>query len=268
MMLEWTYVGVNTTVAGNGGPECANFLTWKTRSIETVVILVCMCFLIKWGLKNLSPLEVDCSKTCDPTGKRVLLVLMSLIWGIEIGFKFSSKTVIFLLNPCHITTALQIYLLASKPSKTVAVVFRFHLNCMNGAILALAFPELDALNLPFETWIYWIQHTMMLIIPLYLLHQGGVFETEKLSDLSWCAVSYGVIIIYHFVLLQALSIPVQVNLNHMLCPAVRDPFRGPHYRKAAVIHQAILCPLMCKTLCAISHVWYREDKEKSDYHKE
>lgn len=107
-MLDWTYVGVNTTVAGNGGPECANYLTWKTRVLETVVILICMCLLIKWGLKNLSPLDVCCTETCDPNGKRILLVLMTLIWGIEIGFKFSSKTLIFLLNPCHITTALQV----------------------------------------------------------------------------------------------------------------------------------------------------------------
>lgn len=107
-MLEWAYVGVNITVAGNGGPECANYLTWKTRIFETVVILFCMCLLIKWGLKTLSPLDVCCTETCDPTGKRILLVLMTLIWGIEIGFKFSSKTLIFLLNPCHITTALQV----------------------------------------------------------------------------------------------------------------------------------------------------------------
>lgn len=35
----------------------------------------------------------------------------------------------------------------------------------------------------------------------------------------------------------------------MLCPAVLDPFNGPNYRLIAVTHQAILCPLMCKTIC-------------------
>lgn len=42
--------------------------------------------------------------------------------------------------------SIQIYLLAARPNKNVATVFRFHLNCMNGAVLALGFPELDALN--------------------------------------------------------------------------------------------------------------------------
>ena len=38
----------------------------------------------------------------------------------------------------------------------------------------------------------------------------------------------------------------------MLCPAVLDPFEGPYYRIAAVLHQAILCPAMCKLFCLIS----------------
>lgn len=146
-MLEWAYHGVNISVPRNGGKECSEFLSMKQRLIETAVVLLVTLPLLHSSLRSVSPLKhLDYSRQKEPLGKRILLVLLCLIWGVEIGFKFSSRAVIFLLNPCHVTTALQIYLLAAPPSKTSSALFRFHLNCMNGPILALAFPELDALN--------------------------------------------------------------------------------------------------------------------------
>lgn len=40
----------------------------------------------------------------------------------------------------------------------------------------------------------------------------------------------------------------------MLCPAVLDPFEGPYYRIYAVLHQAFLCPALCKLFCLVSFV--------------
>lgn len=39
---------------------------------------------------------------------------------------------------------LQIYLLAAAPSKSLTAVFRFHLNLLNGPLLAFLFPETDS----------------------------------------------------------------------------------------------------------------------------
>lgn len=79
----------------------------------------------------------------------------------------------------------------------VTKVFRVHLNFLNGAILALLFPVTNArlvglsltlyfcfaftltslfdfaLQLPFETETYYIQHIAMLMVPYYLLRLGG-----------------------------------------------------------------------------------------------
>lgn len=50
--------------------------------------------------------------------------------------------------------------------------------------------------------------------------------------------------------------PSQVNLNHMLCPAILDPFEGANFRLFAVVHQSMLCPLLCK-LTSHFCVWRR-----------
>lgn len=38
----------------------------------------------------------------------------------------------------------------------------------------------------------------------------------------------------------------------MLCPAPSDPFRGQYYRTCAVLHQAFLCPALCKLFCLLA----------------
>jgi hypothetical protein len=107
-MFEWAYSGVNASMPSNGGPECAAFLSSSRRLIETAITLAFAVICILWGYRNLSVIPQICScSQKDDAGKRVLLVITSLMWGMEIGFKCASRTVIYLLNPCHITTALQ-----------------------------------------------------------------------------------------------------------------------------------------------------------------
>ncbi|XP_055621738.1 uncharacterized protein LOC129765439 [Toxorhynchites rutilus septentrionalis] len=180
-------------------------------------------------------------------GKQLLLITMTLTLGVEIGFKFATRTVIYILNPCHITTLIQIYLLASnKPKKSTTALFRLQMNFLNGPLLAFMFPETDSRQLPLEAAAYWIQHALMCIIPIYLLRTGGAYNMEAINDFTWNIIGYSTTIIYHFAFLQLIAIPTQVNLNHMLCPALKDPFEGPNYRAYAVVHEAILCTLLCK----------------------
>lgn len=105
--MDWAYSGVNATVPRNAGPECAEFLNPTRRRIETVIVLAAAWGIFKWGLNRIT-LPTAAYVRRDRGGRRALLVLMSIIWGMEIGYKFSSKTVIYLLNPCHVTTAIQV----------------------------------------------------------------------------------------------------------------------------------------------------------------
>lgn len=105
--MDWLYDGVNKTVARNAGPECANFLSPRWRFIESVIVLCAVSLLFLWSYQKVTlPTQNYVKK--DRIGKVILLILMSIVWGMEIGYKFSSRTVIYLLNPCHVTTAIQV----------------------------------------------------------------------------------------------------------------------------------------------------------------
>ncbi|XP_054009493.1 transmembrane protein 164 [Hylaeus anthracinus] len=252
-MFEWAYDGVNVSIPRNVGPECAYYLSPKRRIIETLFISIFIISFLVWGYKRMRLPARASYVDHDRVGRRVLLLVMSLVLGMELGFKFTSRTVIYIFNPCHITTLAQLYLLAADPSPTVTAIFRIHLNFMNGPVLAYLFPETESRKIFADKALYYIQHGLMVVIPYYLLRIGGVYNIEPLSDMSWSVFSYGLNLIYHFWILQPLAWPTQVNLSHMLCPAILDPFEGQNYRLCVFVHQGILCPLLCKLLCYVSN---------------
>jgi hypothetical protein len=85
-----------------------------------------------------------------------ILGIYGFIFAIEIVYKAMTKTGIFLANPCHQTTMLQLILLTlGKDNPRVTQIFRFQMYVMPGAFFALAFPILNTRLVSFFllTWI-------------------------------------------------------------------------------------------------------------------
>ncbi|XP_067122259.1 transmembrane protein 164 [Centruroides vittatus] len=253
-VTDWAISGVDHSIEGNGGPDCVKYLSPNRRLYETIFATILALIYLYWGIRRIHIPPVPKISKEDRGGRRSLLMLMCLVLGMEIGFKFSSKTVIYFLNPCHIVTMIQIFLLSVPPSRLVTTLFRIQIHCLNGPLLAIFFPVLNTRELPMELESYWIQHILMLIIPFYLLRTGmnGAYTVECLKDFSWTAMTLGILFLYHFILLQILGIVTQVNLNSMVCPAVSDPFRGQNYRLWAIGHQTLLVLIAGKLYTIIS----------------
>lgn len=107
-MFEWAYGGVNASIPRNMGPECAGYLTMKRRILETAVISLYIISLMSWSLKKIIWPKPMAYLNQERSGRKQLMLLMSLVFGVEIGFKLSGQTFVYILNPCHIITVLQV----------------------------------------------------------------------------------------------------------------------------------------------------------------
>ncbi|CAH8830849.1 unnamed protein product [Trichobilharzia szidati] len=238
-MFYWTYVGVNTSIEGAGGPRCVEYISSRRKFIESVFICIVFSYTAYWSRTRLN---VGVPRQCKEPLKlrQIILVIHSFAFGVELGFKLATRTLIWILNPCHIITMLQILFLASSSPTLTTTLFRIHIYLMNGPLLALTFPILNTRFLPFERVIYFIQHFLIILIPACFLNQNSEFSVEPINDLSWMLFALSAQILYHFLILQPIALLTGVNLNNILCPAVSDPFPGPNYRMWAVFHQSVM----------------------------
>ena len=108
-LLSWAYAGVNNTLAGNGGPECIAAVPTLQRTLETILFTTIglLEIYVAYPHIRLQATPVVPS-TMHRAGRRLLIAFMCLTFGIELGFKFATRQMIWILNPCHIVTMIQV----------------------------------------------------------------------------------------------------------------------------------------------------------------
>jgi len=270
LFKSFIYGGVDYNIPGNGGLGCFNSLTLGRRTFESILIITVSLLEIFWSLKkinenqqidnsyhlNHSILSKHCSNTTINYLKKTALILLLLIFGVEIAFKITEGSLIYLLNPCHIISFFQIYFFVSQyQSECTNKIFRVHLHLLSGALLAIVLPVTNTRSRFFEVESYWLHHIFIyFIIPPFLLACGGCFKTESVNDYYYPILSSGCGFLYHFTFLQPIALLTHVNLNNILCPAISDPFAGENYRMWAFLHQHVLIFLHAKLYPLYAHL--------------
>lgn len=126
-LADWSLGGIDFDLAGNGGLECRDHVTVSRRLMETCLgmgVPLFGYFGHKLISKETSKEEATTQLNAQYSPVRLaLLVSLSFVFGIEVGYKFATKSLIWLMNPCHVTSVLQIYFLATPSSYTNTVGF-------------------------------------------------------------------------------------------------------------------------------------------------
>ena len=110
------HAGVDPDIPGNGGIRCYNYLTINQRLADTFSYLMFLFLcVVPLALRKVRAAQGNVNKLNDSQeqhesqqGKKILLVALCITFGIELGYKLSTKQLIYLLNPCHIITVLQV----------------------------------------------------------------------------------------------------------------------------------------------------------------
>ena len=107
------YGGIRPEVPGHGGEECAGYLPPYMMIGETMLSTTIMVVVGIIGLRTFTMPE-RFRPHVDYPFKRFLLVLLCIVFGIEVGFKLGHCSLLYLLNPCHIITVLQVICLETS----------------------------------------------------------------------------------------------------------------------------------------------------------
>ena len=81
-----------------------NNVIWVFFFVATVIMVVAGTFAV---MTFTLPQQISPSDG-NPVLKRALLVLLCLVFGTELGYKICSLQVLYLLNPCHVITMVEV----------------------------------------------------------------------------------------------------------------------------------------------------------------
>ncbi|CAO3690450.1 unnamed protein product [Umbelopsis ramanniana] len=161
-----------------------------------------------------------------------ILVVLTLSFLVTIIHKIASNTVMFLLQPCHVSAGLLIAVMMwpDKRSPIPHLLLNVYLHTAWGAIAALLFPDLRDHEMLGEVTNFFVEHFLILIAPAYLLYSKRYVVMP--ASLNMALFSFFLYAFYHCPVLQILALRTAYNLNYVLVPPSLTILieLGPWYR--------------------------------------
>ena len=110
-----------------------------------------------------------------------LAVLHFSLYGTVIYYKWQISSLINLVQPCHVILFLEGMSLCSTNPIGAVLLPLFLLPALSGTLLAILFPDISGLDQFLEAELYWVQHYLIIVVPLYLLSRRNFFALQYAS---------------------------------------------------------------------------------------
>lgn len=199
----------------------------------------------------------------QPIADAIFIIAHFGLWLSVLYYKINLKSLVNLLQPCHLLLLLQGVTVALPKSMAAesAVMSILLLPLVIGPIAAVACPATDGLDQPYEKEGFWVQHYMQLISPLYMLIRND-FCALKISDVKGVLLGNWLPIALHWYFFAPFDRYFSVNINFWLCPSegMADAFTllptaliWPSYRTFCTILFFIVDIPIIYTYIAVAH---------------
>ncbi|KAJ3338145.1 hypothetical protein HDU93_009945 [Gonapodya sp. JEL0774] len=160
-----------------------------------------------------------------PTMKRIPVLdevvfgLSAASFGIITVHKCYRGSLIYLVQPCHMSCLLIMYLIWSDPKqRKTHTYFNLYVTIMWGAWLALVNPDLRNQTMFLEPEVFWLEHVLVAVVPLLLAINKRFILYPFTFD--FVMASFLLFALYHSVVLSGMAVLTSYNLNYLMHPPI------------------------------------------------
>ena len=109
------YGGINASIDGVGGAECARHIPRWVKICEEIIVLIYLFVLYAWTARTLSRVSDDDVRAMGERERRIgsfsrrfVLMVLAMVLGMELSYKLVTRQLLFVMNPCHVVTITQV----------------------------------------------------------------------------------------------------------------------------------------------------------------
>jgi hypothetical protein len=147
----------------------------------------------------------------------IWLGMLVFSMGLTVLHKYSRGGGLFLLQPCHVTATMLIVLLAANPKEAwTHTAFNILLGAMWGSWMAVLFPDLRDYKLFCEIENFFLEHALIVGLPLLFIAQGRFLVFPM--DIWFSIAAFLFNGAFHSLVLHTVALISGLNLNYQLQP--------------------------------------------------